>query len=157
MSEIEYCDGEIRWVSPGDLIDINNLAISVFTPAEPKGFDKAKLEGAQARPAQYRYYHRTNDMATLAAVLLDAVIKAHAFVNGNKRTAFMSTVMFMRMNGYEFMPPEREVLIVCEDCAKGLFEVGQIAHWIASHSAPSDSAELVSDLLHVVFDYKKSK
>lgn len=154
MSGVEYCDGDIRWLTPDDLVDINNFAITVITPKERRGvMSRDLLEGAHARPVQHRAFNGTNDMPTLAAVLFEAVSQAHAFHNANKRTAFLATVMFMRMNGYFFSPPMDEAVEIARGSVLHEYSTGQVAHWIAQHTTQSDSAELVSDFLHVVFDY----
>ncbi|QQD16660.1 type II toxin-antitoxin system death-on-curing family toxin [Spongiibacter nanhainus] len=152
MSTTEYCDGSIRYLSPQDIEDINSFVILSITPEEPIGvIENSILHGAQSRPSMYRYYEETNDMATLAAVLLTSTIKAHAFLNGNKRTAFVSAVVFLRINGYRFDPPLSETLTFCKGIAEDQINMSQVAYWIATHSRPSDSADLLSDCLHIVF------
>jgi death on curing protein len=58
--------------------------------------DLGLLESALHRP-------RTGYYATLsleAAALLESLTQNHAFVDGNKRIAFATTAIFLRMNGY---------------------------------------------------------
>jgi len=58
--------------------------------------DAGLLESALMRP-QTGYY------ATLsleAAALLQSLTMNHAFVDGNKRVAFATTAIFLRLNGY---------------------------------------------------------
>jgi death-on-curing family protein len=57
-----------------------------------------KLEGALARPEQYASYQRA-DRALQATVLAHAVVEAHAFRDGNKRTAFVAMHTFLELNG----------------------------------------------------------
>ena len=49
-------------------------------------------------------------LADLAAAYAFGVVKAHAFVDGNKRTALVTALTFLRLNGYGFRPETREGL-----------------------------------------------
>lgn len=67
-----------------------------------------KLEGAVARPEQYSAY-QTVDRALLATVLAHGIIEAHAFQDGNKRTAHVAMHVFLELNGrYTTYAPKRE-------------------------------------------------
>ncbi|MDV5045356.1 type II toxin-antitoxin system death-on-curing family toxin [Vibrio diabolicus] len=94
----------IRYISAEDIISINNAALS-FTPGEISGFiNKNSLEPSQQAPSLYRYYEQCEDIFTLAAVLYIKINKSHIFQNANKRTAFMASVVFLRINGFIFEP-----------------------------------------------------
>lgn len=45
-----------------------------------------------------------------AAVLLRSLIKNHPFVDRNKRTALLATLIFLEDNGYELLATEDELL-----------------------------------------------
>ncbi len=70
-----------------------------------------KLEGALARPRQYWEYTGDNDTITLGSYYMDAIAQAHAFEQGNKRTAFDSGFAFMMANGYELNPEADQELV----------------------------------------------
>ncbi len=59
--------------------------------------DKGLLESALYRP-QTGYYE---DLAEMAAALFQSSLLNHAFVDGNKRTAFFVTDIFLRLNGWK--------------------------------------------------------
>jgi death-on-curing protein len=61
--------------------------------------DYGKLESALNRPRN-KWEYGEDDILTLAISLLTAIGQAHAFLQGNKRTAFISAEMFMNINGY---------------------------------------------------------
>jgi death-on-curing family protein len=66
-----------------------------------------KLEAAVARPEQYLHYERP-DRALLASVLAHGIANAHAFEDGNKRTAFLSMTVFLELSGgYSTYAPKR--------------------------------------------------
>ena len=59
--------------------------------------DDTLLEGAIARP-QNLYYYENADVFELAACYAFAIAKNHPFLDGNKRTAFLSMIQFLKDN-----------------------------------------------------------
>ncbi len=62
--------------------------------------DAALLESALARP-QNQYAYGEADTFQLAASYAEGISRNHAFVDGNKRTAFYVASDFLEQNGYE--------------------------------------------------------
>ena len=62
--------------------------------------DAALLESALARP-QNQYAYGETDTFQLAASYAEAISRNHAFVDGNKRTAFYVAVDFLEQNGFQ--------------------------------------------------------
>lgn len=60
--------------------------------------DLGLLDSALYRP-KTGYY---NDLTEMSAALFESLIMNHPFVDGNKRVAFFSTDVFLRINGYKF-------------------------------------------------------
>jgi death on curing protein len=58
--------------------------------------DRGLLDSAVMAP-QSGYYV---SLAEMAAVYAHGIAKNHAFVDGNKRTALVSSLAFLRLNGY---------------------------------------------------------
>lgn len=63
--------------------------------------DEGALAGALSRPQMAARYEDA-DIVTQAVVLMAGVALAHAFVDGNKRTAFMVGRTFLLRNGFGF-------------------------------------------------------
>lgn len=61
----------------------------------------ALLEGALNRVQTLHHYEGVGDIYALAAMYLIGIAKAHAFHDGNKRTAFQAASIFLMMNGSE--------------------------------------------------------
>ena len=71
--------------------------------------DNGLLESALARPQQlYAYGEPPPDLADLAASLAHGLAKNHAFVDGNKRTAFVSYRTFLALNHAELQAKYNE-------------------------------------------------
>ena len=62
--------------------------------------DRGLLESALARPRNFFGYGEA-DVVVLAVSLMAGIARAHAFEQGNKRTAFAALRLFLRVNGYD--------------------------------------------------------
>jgi death-on-curing protein len=62
--------------------------------------DLGLLESALARPRN-AFAYGEEDIIVLAVALISGVSRAHAFEQGNKRTAFAAMRLFLRANGYD--------------------------------------------------------
>lgn len=89
--------------------------------------DLGLLESALVRP-QTGYYET---LSMQAAALLQSLCQNHCFVDGNKRVAFASTAIFLRMNGYRLsvMPDDGESFVV-EQVIKKRVTIEAIAAWL---------------------------
>ena len=77
--------------------------------------DSALLESAVAAPqASFGGKSPYRDLAELAAAYLFYLCRNHAFIDGNKRAALGSCIVFLRLNGVEPRPdgPEWEELVL---------------------------------------------
>lgn len=59
--------------------------------------DLGLLESALYRPTTGYY----RDLIEMAAAMFESLINNHPFVDGNKRVAFFSTDVFLRINGFK--------------------------------------------------------
>lgn len=97
--------------------------------------DTALLEMGCARAMNLAAYADA-DIAMIAAAYAFGLAKAHAFVDGNKRTAFVTAVTFLRLNGYAFRPEPVEGVRMMEDLAAGEISETRFADWLKSGMAP---------------------
>jgi death-on-curing protein len=92
--------------------------------------DLGLVESALAR-ARSGYYASLSEQA---AALLQSCAMNHAFVDGNKRVAWASSMVFLRMNGYR-------VSVSADDAERYLIEqvivgdaaIAAIAGWLERH------------------------
>ncbi|PZP20011.1 MAG: hypothetical protein DI613_20660 [Kocuria rhizophila] len=94
--------------------------------------DQAKLEGALGRPLHtFGPFVAFPTVPLRAAVLMDGVAQAHAFVDGNKRTAFASAAMYLRAKGYPLrsMSAEESGGVVLA-LTNNRMTTSQVAEWI---------------------------
>lgn len=96
--------------------------------------DRGLLESGMARAMNRAAHDQTATLFDIAAAYVFGLSKAHAFVDGNKRTAFVTGVTFLRLNGYEFRPdPVRGVQMIEGLAASEVTEV-EFAHWLQDGS-----------------------
>lgn len=93
--------------------------------------DPALLESAIARPLNQASYG-TPDAYALAAAYAFGIAKAHAFVDGNKRTAFVAAFTFLRLNGIAIRPEPAIGVRMMEDLASDQIGEEDFAAWLRS-------------------------
>lgn len=97
--------------------------------------DRAALEGAVFRP-QSGYYA---DAIEEAAALLESLVQNHPFVDANKRTALLSTDLFLRFNGLMIAadPKEGERFLL-DNLKRSTFRFPVIVAWLREVIQPLD-------------------
>jgi death-on-curing protein len=90
---------EPNWLPIEVVIEHNRLELAE-TGEQHFLRDVGLLEGALARPRN-AFAYGEEDIVILAVRLLAAIAQVHAFEQGNKRTAFAATRLFLSANGYD--------------------------------------------------------
>jgi len=67
------------------------------------------------------YGEPTPSIFDLAAAYGYGFAKNHAFIDGNKRVAFVVMAIFLELNGYSLDVPEPEVVLIMERLANDIF------------------------------------
>ena len=122
------------WVPIGAVIAIHDRQIARHGGAAGMRY-MGLLENALARPMNANAYG-VGDVHALAAGYAFGIAKAHAFVDGNKRTAFVTAATFLRLNGHAFRPDPEQVERAMNDIASGALSEGGFADWLARGSRP---------------------
>lgn len=65
----------------------------------------------------------------LAAAYAYGISQNHPFVDGNKRTAFVVSVLFIELNGFEFTAPEVDSATVFLSLAASALTEAELATW----------------------------
>ena len=69
-----------------------------------------------------------------AAALMQSLVKNHAFIDGNKRTALFSTLRFLNINSYDLLIITNEAVSFVLDVEVKNYSVKKIAKWLKKHS-----------------------
>jgi death-on-curing protein len=94
--------------------------------------DEGLLDSAMNRPRNKHAYDE-EDMSVLAAAYAFGIAKNHAFVDGYKRTAFVTAALFLAVNGHDLTAPEPEVVDVMNRLAGGKLTEAAFAEWVKAH------------------------
>ena len=97
--------------------------------------DAGLLDSALARARQVYAYGKP-DTWDLAAAYAAGIIRNHPFVDGNKRTGFMSAYVFMVENGLRLTVPEAEVVHIVILLAARELDEAAFAAWLREHGQP---------------------
>jgi len=93
--------------------------------------DENALEAALARPRQ-KWHYKKSDLPTLAAAYAFGLCQGHPFRDGNKRTAFLTMMIFLELNGRELESAESDVVAVMLSLASGDLTERELAGWVKS-------------------------
>lgn len=93
---------EPLWIAIEDVIAINRRLLR-GTSENHFLRDRSALEGALHRPRFQAEYRQISSVSWLAGCIIQSIGKAHAFEQGNKRTAWLSGRYFIAINGYRLV------------------------------------------------------
>jgi death-on-curing protein len=121
-----------RWIDRHALVLLHDASL-----AEHGGSaglrDEGLLESALARPQNLAAYG-SPDFADLAAAYGVGLAKNHAFVDGNKRAAFLGVGLFLALNGYRLVAAQADATLTMLAVAAGDMDELTFAAWIREHS-----------------------
>jgi death-on-curing protein len=96
--------------------------------------DEGLLFSALARPAASAFGVDAYESIELkAATLITSIARNHALLDGNKRTAWVLTVAFLNINGWDLDMTQDEKFDLVLAVAQGSLELDQIAAMFAEH------------------------
>lgn len=123
-----------RWVSKSALVLLHDESL-----AEHGGRaglrDEGLLDSALARAANLAAYGEP-DFADLAATYALGLAKNHAFVDGNKRAAFLAMGLFLYLNGHRLVASQSDATLTMLGVAGGSVSETELAAWVRSHTQP---------------------
>lgn len=103
------------------------------------GYDESCVEKRVIEP-QTAYYdiEQYPGLFKKAAVYMYRITISHCFSDGNKRTAFLSTELFLNYNGYTFSASVDELYDFCLSIANHVTRphLDNVEKWIQSHTKP---------------------
>jgi death on curing protein len=97
--------------------------------------DMGLLDSALSRPRHlFAYSDPTPDIPALAAAYAFGIAKNHAFIDGNKRTAFVVCRSFLLFNGYDMTATKEERYKTFLDLAAGMINELQLVEWLTRNT-----------------------
>jgi death-on-curing protein len=120
-----------EWLELDIVLDFHTEQLALFGGADGIR-DVGLLESALARP-QNKFAYGETDLAVLAAAYGFGIARNHPFIDGNKRTALASMIVFLGLNRMDLDAPQEAATAMMLALAAG--EIGEdvLARWIADH------------------------
>jgi len=97
----------MRYLTVEEVLEINAKVMGGRHALRDRGLLESAIARLQASVFGADAYP---DLASKAAALLHSLVLNHAFVDGNKRTAVLSTLVFLDLNGYVVRWDQQEAL-----------------------------------------------
>jgi death-on-curing protein len=119
---------EPEWLDIDIVLDLHAEQLALFGGADGVR-DRNLIESALGRP-QHKFAYEEVDLAALAAAYAFGIAKNHPFVDGNKRTAFASMIVFLGLNGIDFDVPPQDATVMIISLASGEVSEESFARWI---------------------------
>jgi death on curing protein len=129
------------WINRRVLLHLHLASLAEFGGAS--GIRDANLlDSALARPVNRFHYEPAADIPALAASYGYGLAKNHPFVDGNKRAAFHSVILFLALNGRELSAEIAECILVMLSVASDGLSEEQFAAWIRANSEKQPSSSI---------------
>ena len=119
---------EPLWITYEQAIAIHSRQLRRFGGA-PGLRDEGMLRSALERPIN-KWRYEQSGMAALAAAYAFGLAKNHAFVDGNKRIAFMAMMVFLLKNDVAFSPDPAQSTAMILSLAAGEVSEESLTRWI---------------------------
>jgi death on curing protein len=122
---------EPRWITMPQIVQIHAEQLAIF--GGPPGLrDAGLLEAAIDRPRN-KFAYGEDDWGALAAAYAYGLAKNHPFIDGNKRIAFVSIIVFLEKNGVVVDLPQPDAVRVIVELAASKLSEKELANWIREH------------------------
>lgn len=122
---------EPSWALREVVLTLHDVLLAEF--GGPSGIrDETLLDSALARPEQM-FHYEDPDLFTLATAYIYGILKNHPFIDGNKRTAFMTGFVFLARNGKPLNAPEAETTQAILDLTAGTMTEAEFTHWLKNN------------------------
>jgi death-on-curing protein len=101
--------------------------------------DKGALESALARPAMtFGGEDLYEDIASKAAAMMHSLALNHPFVDGNKRVAAHAAIVFVELNGWEFLATPGGLTEMTLAVAEGKVAAEALTIWFRQRLRPAE-------------------
>lgn len=122
---------EPRWVSKRAVLALHDEQLAEHGGAEGIR-DEFLLESALAKPRNVFAYQPEADLCRLAASYAFGIARNDPFVDGNKRTALVVSILFLNLNGLDVEAPREQVYGTFLHLADGSLSAEELASWFAA-------------------------
>ena len=95
--------------------------------------EESLLDSALAKPRNVFAYESEADLFRLAASYAYGIARNHAFIDGNKRTALVVSILFLNLNGWDLNASKTDEYETFLHLAEGSLSEEALATWFRGH------------------------
>jgi death-on-curing protein len=132
---------EPEWLAIDIVLDFHAEQLALFGGTDGLR-DRGLLESALARPIN-KFGYGERSIPRLAAAYCFGIARNHPFIDGNKRTALASMIVFLGLNGFDINASQEAMTTTILGLAAGEISEDLLAHWIADHVRPLEAPGIV--------------
>ncbi|HEX5235519.1 MAG TPA: type II toxin-antitoxin system death-on-curing family toxin [Silvibacterium sp.] len=126
----------LHWLTKQEILAIHSMQLAWHGGASGVR-DEGLLESALARAQNIASYaEETPSLANLAAAYGSGIVRNHPFVDGNKRTALVTTFTFIERNGFRVTASQHDAYFAFYDLAAGKLSEEELARWLEANTEP---------------------
>ena len=125
-----------KWLNKQIVLAIHNQQI-VEHGGCPGVLNPGLLESSLASPLNIYNYEENPSVFDLAAAYGFSLVKNHCFFDGNKRVAFMSMFVFLKINGFLLEAPEEEATLFMLNLTESKESQKSLTEWLEQFSIKS--------------------
>lgn len=118
----------IEWIELETVLAIHDFQIGAHGGA-PGIRDIGLIESA-LHETRHMLNYGSHDIIALAAVYGFSLVKNHGFIDGNKRTAYVVTRLFLKLHHFDFKAPPVERVFAFEKIGNGDLSQPEFTRWL---------------------------
>jgi len=120
------------WIDERDVLAVHDRLLALHGGIQGLR-DRGLLESALARPRQHYAYVEGTSIVEMESLYTAGIVRNHPFLDGNKRAGFTAGVLFLEMNGFDFVADELEVIGTVLALAEGELDEAGYTAWLRAN------------------------
>lgn len=149
-------------LSVEEIIHIHDIVVEQFKISRGvinQGILEAIVKRPELKIGSDEYVYE--DVFSKAATILEGIIRWHPFVDGNKRTALLTTIFYLKLQGYGVAVPLSAVRYTVNIAKNEKIDdksvqklIKEIALWLKNHSGHNANELSAKIAVHLTLPYK---
>lgn len=124
---------EPNWVSKEECMALHSMLVAMFGGSDGVR-DEHALDASLGRPLQhYSYNEPEPSIVELAAIYCSGIVKSHPFMDGNKRSGFITAALFLESNGYKLTASEEAAAVQIIALADSRLSDEELTAWLEAN------------------------